>query len=500
MDGDRPHSPANASRGPVYMSLRAKGIAAFLALVLYVLAVGLLVAQERDSLRTTVDELERLHVLDGRLANVNASVAHTILKVQELYYSQEPLSSLGSVALDVEAIQAGLQRLRPEYGAAEESVAMLEPALASLQATPSRGALAGLRDTLHKLVERLDGFTRSVDEHGDRLTARYLAHYDAITEITIVGALFGVLVFGALVMVFFSRLAGDLRRLEARALRVVSGYGGAPLAVTRRDEIGGLMESVNRMQSDLRRHESQLEISRQQRFHQDKMAAVGSLAAAVAHEINNPIAAIHGLAQTMNDTRRASCCAAAGAACQPDLILEQTQRIAHITRQMSAMTAPLSPEPQLVDVNGLVNGTCNFIAFDRRFRRVQLALELDREAPAVFASADHLTQVLMNLLINAADATEAIDDRAPQVRVTTAAREHALEIVVSDNGCGMDAATRARAFEETFTTKPAGKGSGLGLFICKSLIEHAGGRIELESEPGAGTRVAFSLPLAAVPA
>ena len=489
-----------APRDTVRMSLRAKGIAAFLALALYVLAVGLLVAQERERLRATAGELERVHVLEGRLTSVNASVAHTILKVQEIYYSQEPLGSLGSVALDIEAIQAGVQRLRPAYEAADEAAALLDARLASLRATPSRGALAELRGALHELVQRLDVFTRSVDERGDRLTAQYMAHYDAITGITIAGALLGMLVFGALVTVFFGRLAGDLRRLEGRALEVVTGYRGAPLAVTRHDEIGGLMESVNRMQSDLRRHESQLELTRQQRFHQDKMAAVGSLAAAVAHEIHNPIAAIHGLAQTMDDTRLANCCPAAGAACQPDLILEQTRRIARITRQMSEMTASQSQEPRLVDVNGLVSSTCNFVAFDRRFRRVQVALELDREAPAVVARADQLTQVLMNLLINAADATEALDDRAPRVRVSTAARDGALEIAVSDNGCGMDAATRERAFEETFTTKPAGKGSGLGLFICKSLVERAGGCIQLRSEPGAGTRVAFSIPLAAAPA
>lgn len=488
---------AREARGagrPVRLSLRAKGIFAFVALVCYVFAVGALAAHQRDRLQMTVEELERVHALEERLTKVNTSVAHTILKLQEIYYSGEPLANVAGIALDVEAIQAGLQRLRPDYRTADDANALLENSLARLQAAPARGALAELRGALHALVERLDEFTRSVRDRKDLLAAGYRNSYDAITAITLIGALLGVVMFGALVTLFFTRLAWDLRRLEARSLEVVTGYRGAPLGVTRSDEIGGLMESVNRMQSALRDHEQQLEIARQQRFHQDKMAAVGSLAAAVAHEISNPIAAIQGVAQIMNDTRHANGCAGAGAPCQPALILEQARRIAEITRQMSEMTARPSSEPQLIDVNGLVRSTCNFVGYDRRFRRVQLALDLDSQLPAVMACADHLTQVLMNLLINAGDAIETAARGQPEVRVATAARGERLEVTVSDNGCGMDEATVARAFEETFTTKKTGRGNGLGLFICKSLVESAGGSIRLASRPGAGTRVSFTIP------
>lgn len=484
-------------RGGWNLTLRAKGILAFVALVLYVFVVGLLAAQERHKLRLTVEELDRIHVLEGRLANVNTSVAHTILRLQEVYYAREPLGAVGNMVLDVEALQAGLQRLRPAFAGAEDASALLERGLEALRAAPSRGALAEMRGALHELVERLDAFTRSVNERKDRLTEGYRRHYDAITLITLIGALLGVVVFGALVTLFFSRLAADLRRLEARALDVVTGYRGAPLEVPRQDEIGSLMQSVNHMQSALRQHENQLEISRQQRFHQDKMAAVGTLAAAVTHEINNPIAAIHGLAKRMHEVRRGGCCGAAGPACQPELILEQTQRIAQITRHMSDLTSPRSAEPALVDLNALVASTASFIAFDRRFQRVRLSQALDRGIPATVACADHVTQVLMNLLINAADATEALAERAPEVEVATRALADAIEVSVRDNGCGMDRATRARAFEENFTTKPAGRGSGLGLFICKSLVERGGGRIGLESEPGRGTCVRFTVPLAA---
>lgn len=485
---------ASGARRPVRLSLRAKGIIAFVALVCYVFVVGALAAHQRDGLRVTVEELERVHALEERLTKVNTSVAHTILKLQDIYYSGEPLANVAGIALDVEAIQAGLQRLQPDYRTADDANALLENSMARFKAVPTRGALAELRGALHTLVARLDDFTRSVRDRKDLLAAGYRNRYDAMTAITLIGALLGVVMFGALVTLFFTRLAWDLRGLEARALEVVTGYRGAPLAVTRSDEIGGLMQSVNRMQSELRGNEQRLEIARQRRFHHDKMAAVGSLAAAVAHEISNPIAAIQGVAQIMNETRNANGCAGACAPCQPALILEQTRRIADITRQMSEMTARSSSEPQLIDVNGLVRTTCNFVGFDWRFRRVQLALDLDGQLPAVTACADHVTQVLMNLLINAGDAIASAARGAPEVRVATAARGERLEVTVSDNGCGMDEATVARAFDETFTTKGAGRGSGLGLFICKSLVESAGGSIRLASRPGAGTRVSFTIP------
>jgi len=481
---------------PGYMSLRAKGIAAFLALIAYALAVGLLVAQHRASLRTTLEALQRVHALDGRLANVNTSLAHTILKVQELYHAREASADFRGVVLDVEAVQAGVQRLAPDYDGALGAAGSLDAPLAALRAAPARGGLAELRDALHGLTGRLDSFTRSVRERRDRLTAEYAGHFDAITWTMVAGGLIGVLLFGALVIAFFTRIVGDLRRLESRALQIVSGYDGAPLAVTRQDEIGRLMASVNRMQTDLRDQEDRAEIARQQRFHKDKMAAVGSLAAGVAHEINNPIAAIYGLAQSMSDYRSAHCNPQPGGACEPQLVLAEARRIAAITRQMSSFTAPQSPEPRLIDLNGLVNSTCNFVSYDRRFDRVRLALDLDAQVPAIYTSPDQMTQVLMNLLINAADATESIVGREPEVQVVTRAHDDGVEVAVADNGCGMDADTRRRAFEETFTTKPAGRGSGLGLFICRSLIERNGGRIMLDSEPGRGTRVRFTIPLA----
>ena len=100
----------------------------------------------------------------------------------------------------------------------------------------------------------------------------------------------------------------------------------------------------------------------------------------------------------------------------------------------------------------------------------------------------------MNLLINAADATEGRTDPKPRIIISTGRHDDNVIVTVTDNGTGMDKVTLSRVFEEYFTTKPAGSGSGIGMAVSKSLIESGGGSISVESEPGIGTTVTMLLP------
>jgi two-component system NtrC family sensor kinase len=150
----------------------------------------------------------------------------------------------------------------------------------------------------------------------------------------------------------------------------------------------------------------------------------------------------------------------------------------------------------LLDLNGLVRTTSGLMGYDKRMSRVSLRLDLDSQLPAIYGVADQLTQVIMNLLINAADALASRAEGTREISLKSELCGNQVCFTVADNGSGMDKETLERAFEAFYTTKKS-KGTGLGLSLCYSIITGHGGTIEIESTPGQGTRVKIFLPLPA---
>ena len=483
-------APVHAQR-----TLRAKGILALFAMVIYVAIFALYVAHAQQALLHIVKQQEQVYDRQQALIKVNATVAHSIVELQYLLNHRLGTPASSDVALDLATVEDGLPELRKLYPEIIPNVGKFERDVSALNAAWAVGTLTALRDSEQELGSQLEQLEDGLGEHHLQLAKQYRDANQHVFVVWVVSSVVGIVLFGTLVSMFFTRLASDIKLLESRAVAIVGGYRGPPLEIARRDEVGGLMQAVNRMQSDLRRWERQQEVSRQQRFHQEKMAAVGSLAAAVAHEVNNPIAAIAGVAQHLILTAETS--PGPGSAASRDeakLILTHAERIASIMRQVAGLTARHSPQPELLDLNSLVQATCNFISYDKRFSGIKLVTELAEDLPAVNAVADHLTQVLMNLLINAADSMEGVEGRKPRIDVSTTATDGGVFLLVADNGCGMEPAVLAQAFDEFFTTKPIEKGRGIGLFLCKSLIEQNGGRIALESTSGVGTTTRCFMP------
>lgn len=486
------------------LTLRSKGILAFIAIVSYIALIGLYVSHQRQKLLHIVEQLEQVHAKQQLLIRVNTALGHSIVELQGMLNVETQRPRYGDVINDVQAVVSGMRALKAIYPAlVSKDAENLELNISSLWAVPSRNNMTVIRDSELTLIEKLNAITKALQEKGDTLSEVYRNINQTIPLVATLMNLLGLGTYGAVVLVFFTRIAADIKKLEVRALAVAAGYRGEPLEITRRDELGGLMGAVNRMQSVLRRSEQQQEISRQQRFHQEKMAAVGSLASAIGHEVSNPMAAISGISQYIVDAttlqpglqkeRRLNNIEVHDHA---ELILQHTERIAGIMRQMSTLTERSSPVPELLDLNALIRATCGFIAYDNRFRRIQFELDLDPDMPAITAMADHLTQILMNLLINAADAMEGqAETRPSSIRITSRQADGEVLLTVDDNGHGMSPDLLAQAFKESFTTKPVGKGRGIGLFLCKTLIEEAGGRIALESTPDVGTTARLVLPL-----
>lgn len=496
-DGEAPPDEADAPNARTKsLSLRAKGVIAFILMVGYALLIGISTEGQRQGLLRVVDELEAAHRVEAQMLEINTSMARTLFAVNMSFSDADLAPSAIRAMIEVEASLSLLEAIQDQHPGILMQAGELHALVRDLAQTPTLTTLDVMRNALNELIVELDVITKKAHTRRLNLLDQYRQNYDRITLSGLAMLVIGLILLGAATAIFFSRMTWDIRKLESHANDIVNGNRDNPLPVTRNDELGSLMHAVNRMQFDLRERERQIERSRLEQFHREKMVAVGSLAAQLAHEINNPIAAITGVASAIRQVQQAQQCPNHGASCQPGLILEQAKRISAITRQIADFSRPQALQPELLNLNDLVRNTCAFVSYDRRFRRIELTTELDGELPAIRGIADHLTQVLMNLLINAADALEEMPaDHTATVKVSTLATADEVTIEIRDNAGGIDGDTLAKVFDEYFTTKPAGKGTGLGLALSRELIQDAGGSLTLDSAPGKGTTARILLPL-----
>lgn len=479
-------------------SFAQKGSRILAGLVAFLIVATAAITWERSLLFEAVNELEAVHVREEHQLELNFVVSHAILSINENYLTEDVSAAARVLTLEIDGVISKLTKIETAWGGELGGhIANLKRLNDELQRNPSRATIAELREEFHQLVLRLDGLTSAVRNRKGTIVEGYREVFGRLTMELLVLMITGVIIVGGVSSIFFKRLSRDIGLVKARAGEIVRGYRGAPLAVTRDDELGVLMSAVNEMEAELRSRDNELELSRQQRFHTEKMAAVGSLAAAVAHEINNPLAAIVGLSESLVNERKQGHYPGPRADHQIDLILEQARRVMAITRQIGEFSLQRPLVPAFVDLNTLIKSTCTFISFDKRFRGVSLQQDLAGDLPALFVVSDHIVQVLMNLLINAADALEDREEQAPSITVATRLVGTTVMLTVTDNGPGIASENLGRVFDPHFTTKPPGRGSGLGLSLCRNLVQQDGGEIRVHSVPGQGTTVQITLPVPA---
>lgn len=497
--GERVGGGPAPARPRLRLTLRAKGFIALLVLAFYEGGVWLYASHERARLLHTVQQIEHTSRVHELLMRANDGLVHSIVALQEVLPGGDRLDADGRIAQDVAAVSVQLPELKATFPGLAGPALRLEQLAARIGPASDPEFAVDLRDAEQTLAAQVVKLESELQQQERSLTRHYQDLNHRLTLALLIANLLGLGAFGAVATIFFSRLASDIRQLEAQALAVAGDEAAKLREMSRRDEVGGLQRAIDWMQDELQRREHLREISRQQSFHQEKMAAIGSVATTLAHEIGNPINSISGIAQhTIDAVRSGRPPAPAELAEHAGLTLRQTERIGAIVRQLSDLSSPRPQEPELLNLNELIHTTCSFVRYDKRFRRATLVTELDRGLPAVFAVNDHLTQVLMNLLINAADAFEGVEGRAPAIRVSTRCHRDRIEIEVHDNGQGMAPNVLGQAFEQSFTTKPAARGRGIGLYLCRKLIQDIGGGIELESANGIGTTARVFLPLPAL--
>jgi len=249
--------------------------------------------------------------------------------------------------------------------------------------------------------------------------------------------------------------------------------------------------------TERKRAERDLERARQQYFHREKIAAMGQLAAGIVHEVGNPAAAISGAVSALRQRVDASPTQVDETVVRNlELIAEQSNRLAAMTREISDFARPRETRRSLLDLNQVVRSAVSIMRYDARVQDAQLTLDLDPELPALRASQDQLTQVVLNLVLNAADACESKSNGDGRIQVRTGRAGDRALLLVSDNGTGMDAETLEHAMDPYFSTKGQDRGMGLGLALCHDIVEEHHGEISIQSLVGSGSTVRVLLPLA----
>jgi two-component system, LuxR family, sensor kinase FixL len=225
----------------------------------------------------------------------------------------------------------------------------------------------------------------------------------------------------------------------------------------------------------------------------EKMAAMGKMAAGVAHEIANPLASMDSILQLAH--RRAG--GDGKAQISVESLREQVERIDRIVRELTNFAHPGSSEWKVVSIGEIAQEALRMVRFERRLNEVTIQCECGERQGQVRAIPQQLHQVIVNLVLNALDALADVEQ--PRITVTTRTDDAWRYVDVSDNGHGIDPETLSRIFEPFFTTKPVGCGTGLGLSISYSIVQRHGGRLEVASTPGEGTTFTISLPAIANP-
>jgi signal transduction histidine kinase len=318
-----------------------------------------------------------------------------------------------------------------------------------------------------------------------------------------IAAVVALLVFTLAAALLFRGVARPLDRLLAAAARLgpaegasrgelpIMGTPGEPggfaltraavaferLAIAFDEERGRLAAKV----SELTDANRALAEARETLLRTEKLATVGRLAAGLAHEVGNPLGAVEGYVELAR--------ARLPPDPHPDLvdalarIATAAQRIDRIVRDLLDFARPAAPLLAPMDLAAAVDASIRLARVQARFKHVEVELDACESLPRVMADEHHLSQVLLNLLLNAGDAMGG----AGQVRLVARAAQHGrVVLAVEDSGPGIAAVDLPRIFDPFFTTKDPGEGTGLGLAISHRIMESFGGEIAARNGEGGG--------------
>jgi len=332
---------------------------------------------------------------------------------------------------------------------------------------------------------------------GDEARRNLFLFYLGLTAAT-------VLLLTYVLLTYF--IVRPIDRLQSASERLAAGSLRTSVAVQGAAEVARLAATFNEMAAQLRRDRAALQdrledlerttaeltTAQEQLIRSARLAAVGRLSAGVAHEIGNPLAAIRGLVDLMRTGDL-----------DPEeerefvgRIQRETERIHHTIRDLLdfARNAPVREGriESSADLAEVVSDTVKLIDRQTRFRDIELALSLDEGLPRVRGDHERLRQLLLNLLFNAADALGG----KGRIEVRASNGGGVVQLVVQDDGPGIDGEILDQVFDPFVTTKAPGHGTGLGLAVCHTIVEQLGGSIEAANRKQGGATFEVRLPAA----
>lgn len=318
-------------------------------------------------------------------------------------------------------------------------------------------------------------------------TAAYLTARKLLDNLVLVGL---VIVFFAAIfgVVISRRITLPLERLSRAVREIGKGDFNVNVDIQSRDEIGELSTSFNDMAVELKEREESLQNAQEALVQSEKMAAVGTLSAGLAHEVKNPLAAVLGYAQLSKSKLD-----------QPEALLKHLDTIESETRRCNEIIGNLMQfsrqekgEFDQISINEVVQKSMDIVDHQLSLNGVKIESKFADNLPNIAGNANQLQQVLMNLMINA---QHAMGEDGGTVDVATLRKGNSVFVTVADTGPGIPEEVADKIFEPFFTTKPAGEGTGLGLSVTYGIIQDHGGDILVTRADSGGAKFVIKLPL-----
>jgi len=323
----------------------------------------------------------------------------------------------------------------------------------------------------------------------------------------LISGVISVIILSLLLSLLLTRFVNrPIRKLLAATKTAAHGNLDQTVSIRSHDELGELSGSFNNMISELKRSRDAIEEWTQTLEHrvqertqelqqvQDqliragKMAALGELAAGVAHEINNPLTGVLTFSSLMlkkvdenNPWKK-----------DLENIVQQTTRCRNIVRGLLDFARQRKPDKKEWDIHTLIDRTVTLVENQARFQNIKIVKEFKTDIGMLFVDGDQIQQVFMNIIINAAD---AMAGDGGTLTIKTNMKDGMAEVSFTDSGCGMPKEHLSKLFAPFFTTKETGKGTGLGLAISYGIIQSHNGEIDVESEVGKGSTFRIRLPI-----